>query len=43
MAAAVAACICENPVVIHDAQAVNKSYPNFFEDYRKLGGKADVI
>lgn len=43
MAAAIAACICENPVVIHDAQAVNKSYPNFFEDYRKLGGKADVI
>lgn len=43
MAAAVAACICENPVIIHDAQAVNKSYPNFFEDYKKLGGKADVI
>ena len=43
VAAAVAACICENPVIIHDAQAVNKSYPNFFEDYRKLGGKADVI
>ena len=43
MAAAIAACICENPVIIHDAQAVNKSYPNFFEDYRKLGGKADVI
>ena len=43
MAAAVAACICEKAVVIHDAQAVNKSYPNFFEDYRKLGGKADVI
>ena len=43
VAAAVAACICEKAVVIHDAQAVNKSYPNFFEDYRKLGGKADVI
>ena len=43
MAAAVAACICESPVVIRDAQAVNKSYPDFFEDYKKLGGKADVI
>ncbi len=43
MATAVAACICEKPVIIHGAQAVNKSYPNFFEDYRKLGGKADVI
>ena len=43
MAAAVAACICENPVIIRGAQAVNKSYPNFFKDYRKLGGKADVI
>ena len=43
MAAAVAACICESPVVIRGAQAVNKSYPDFFDHYKKLGGKADVI
>ncbi len=43
MAAAVAACICNSTVTIKDAQAVNKSYPNFFKDYNSLGGKADVI
>ncbi len=43
MAAATAACICSEPVTIHGAQAVDKSYPNFFEDYKMLGGKADVI
>lgn len=43
MAAATAACICDEPVIIHGAQAVGKSYPNFFEDYKMLGGKADVI
>ncbi len=43
MAAAVAACICESNVTIKNAQAVNKSYPKFFEDYNSLGGNADVI
>ena len=43
MAAAVAASACREPVIIERAQAVEKSYPHFFEDYRKLGGKADVI
>lgn len=43
MAAAAAAGVCSAPVVIRGAEAVGKSYPNFFEDYRKLGGRADVI
>ncbi|MDO4265415.1 MAG: 3-phosphoshikimate 1-carboxyvinyltransferase [Eubacteriales bacterium] len=43
MAAAIAASACRNNVIIRGAQAVEKSYPHFFEDYRKLGGKADVI
>lgn len=43
MAATTAACICSEPVIIHGAQAVEKSYPDFFEDYKTLGGKADVI
>lgn len=38
MSAAVAAIVCENPVTILDAQAVSKSYPGFYEDYKKLGG-----
>lgn len=43
MAAAVAAVRCENPVIIRNAEAVNKSYPEFFNDYNKLGGKARVL
>ena len=39
MAAATAACACENPVVIRGAEAVGKSYPGFFEDYKALGGE----
>ena len=38
MAAAIAATKCKETVTILDAQAVNKSYPKFWEDYRKLGG-----
>ncbi len=43
MAAAVAAVKCENAVIIRSAEAVNKSYPEFFNDYNKLGGKARVL
>ena len=43
MAAAVAACACREPVVIRGAEAVNKSYPGFFTDYTKLGGKIHVL
>lgn len=39
MAAAIAALRCEHPVVIEGAEAVNKSYPKFFEDLVTLGGK----
>jgi 3-phosphoshikimate 1-carboxyvinyltransferase len=38
MALAIAATRCSEPVIIHNSKAVNKSYPNFFEDYNKLGG-----
>ncbi len=43
MAATVAAVKCENPVIIRNADAVNKSYPEFFNDFNKLGGKANVL
>ena len=43
MAFAVAATRCTGPVVIRGAEAVGKSYPGFFEDFRRLGGKADVL
>ena len=43
MAAAVAAVKCENAVIIRSAEAVNKSYPEFWNDYNKLGGNANVL
>lgn len=43
MAAAVAACSCKGNVIIRNADAVNKSYPAFFDDYNKLGGNARVL
>lgn len=43
MAAAIAASVSDNPVTILGAEAVNKSYPSFFEDYRKLGGAAKCL
>ena len=39
MSAAVAAIACSGPVTIIGAEAVEKSYPAFFEDYKKLGGE----
>ncbi len=42
MAAAIAACICDDDVTIIGAEAINKSYPNFFEDYKYLGGELYV-
>ena len=42
MAAAVAAQKCKTPVVIKDAQAIDKSFPTFFDLYRAQGGAADV-
>ncbi len=38
MAAAIAATVCEKKVTILTAQAVDKSYPKFWEEYRRLGG-----
>lgn len=39
MSAAVAALACTKPVILHGAQAVNKSYPAFWTDYERLGGR----
>ncbi len=37
MSAAVAAVICDSPVYLDGAQAVSKSYPDFWKDIAKLG------
>ena len=38
MMTAIAATRCENPVTLTGAEAVNKSYPNFWEEYERLEG-----
>ena len=43
MAFSVAALFLEGETVIDDAQSINKSYPLFFEDYNRIGGKANVL
>lgn len=43
MAAAIAALNCGGDVIIKGAEAAEKSYPTFFDDYTRLGGKAYVI
>jgi len=42
MSAAIAATICTESVTITNAQDVAKSYPEFFEDYGKLGKKDKI-
>jgi 3-phosphoshikimate 1-carboxyvinyltransferase len=39
MSAAIAASIADGPVTILCAQCVSKSYPGFWQEYQKLGGK----
>lgn len=36
MSCAIASLICDSDVTIHGAEAVNKSYPGFFDDFEKL-------
>ena len=43
MAAAIAATRADGPVTILGAEAVNKSYPSFWDDYKRLGGVFDVL
>ncbi len=43
MSAAIASLICKNDVIIKGAEAVNKSYPGFFDDFNLLGGNSYVI
>ena len=43
MAASIASILCGNQVTVSGAEAVTKSYPEFFRDFNRLGGNADVI
>lgn len=39
MSAAIASTVCTEPVTILGAQCVNKSYPKFWEEFSRLGGR----
>lgn len=43
MALAAISVACDKEIIIKGAQAVEKSYPDFFRDFKKLGGLANVI
>lgn len=43
MAAAIAALRSEQGIVLHHAEAVRKSYPDFFSDFIRLGGHVDEL
>lgn len=39
MMLAIASTVCEKEVEIKDSECISKSYPDFYEDFKKLGGK----
>ena len=43
MAFSVLASFCKEKSKIEGAKAINKSYPIFFEDFKKAGGNCNVI
>lgn len=43
MAAAVLAGLSDGPVTVRGCEAVSKSYPDFFSDYKALGGAVHVL
>jgi len=43
MALSVAAACSNTPCSIDGAQAIQKSYPTFFEDLQSIGGKVELL
>ena len=43
MSAAIASAVCKNEVIIDGAEAVNKSYGDFFERYKELGAEVKTL
>lgn len=42
MMAAIFSCVCSGTVEIAGAEAVNKSYPGFWRDFARLGGRVEL-
>ncbi len=43
MMIAIASLRAKDPIILNNAEAINKSYPAFYEDFKSLGGKMTVI
>ncbi len=43
MAATILSSVAKEPSYIDNAECVNKSYPAFFEDFKKVGGNVNVL
>lgn len=43
MSLSVAATLFETPTIINNAESINKSYPNFFQDLKNLGIKLEIL
>ncbi len=43
MSLAIAATMCENPLVIRGAECVKKSFPDFFDVFKNLDGEIEII
>ena len=43
MAGALNALIAKSPMILKDSEAISKSYPHFFEDWKLLGGETHSI
>jgi 3-phosphoshikimate 1-carboxyvinyltransferase len=42
MMATIAALLANGPTTILNAQAITKSYPTFFEDFKQVGGRYEI-
>lgn len=43
MSMTIASTMCEKPLVIHGAECVEKSYPDFFEVFKSIGGDFEIL
>ncbi len=43
MSMAIVAQKCKNPIILTDADSVQKSYPDFWKDYAATGGRIEVL
>ena len=43
MSLAIASTRCEKEIILEEAESVRKSYPNFWDDFVKMGGEIEVI